>query len=75
MAGNWALKTVLITNLAPPAADWHAPAAGGAVRVTHIFFLTSTWPSRRSYSFLILAFSCSSSCSFSRLNSCSGTGH
>jgi hypothetical protein len=41
----------------------------------HIFFLTSTCASLRSYSLRILAFSCSTSCSFSRLNSCEHTAH
>ena len=39
---------------------------------THIFFLTSTWLSLRSYSFRIFCFSASTTCSFSMLNSCRG---
>jgi hypothetical protein len=57
-----------------PRAHEHTVLSAGGCVVTHIFFLTSTCPSRRSYSFLILAFSCSSSCSFSRLNSCREAG-
>ena len=42
------------------------------VAETHIFFLTSTWLSLRSYSFRIFCFSASTTCSFSMLNSCRG---
>lgn len=50
---------------------WQRPKAGP--QAAHIFFFTSTCASRRSYSFLIFAFSLSSSCSFSMLNSCAAT--
>ena len=41
--------------------------------MAYIFFLTSIWPSLLSYSFRILAFSDSRSCSFSMLKSCTAT--
>ena len=41
----------------------------GKGSAAYIFFLTSIWPSRLSYSFRIFAFSDSSSCSFSMLKS------